>query len=200
MKDVSEKNFGLVIAYLLPGFICLWGLSFSSNEIAAWLANSSAGESPSVGGFLYATLASLAIGLVLSALRWLVIDHFHYWTGIPPPSIDFSELRDADKFAAFQAVVEAHYRHYQYYSNTLVGIIVSFLTYIVRGPDFPSWYTWVAVVAILIALFCGSRDAMRKYFVRAEKILGVSASEEKLYDKSLGQAQDEAQSQEKGQA
>lgn len=176
MKDVNGTNFGLVIAFLLPGFLCLWGLSFSSTEIAAWLAKAGTDKAPSVGGFLYATLASLALGLLLSAVRWLVLDHVHLWTGVHKPTIDYSELKDSDKLAAFNAVVENHYRYYQYYSNTLVGIIIAFLVYLVRGPACPSLSAWLSVVAILVALFLGSRDALGKYQSRAESVLGTGVS------------------------
>ena len=32
MKDITDKNFGVIIAFLLPGFLFLWGLSFSVDE------------------------------------------------------------------------------------------------------------------------------------------------------------------------
>ena len=94
MKEITDKNFGVIIAFWLPGFILLWGLSFSSAEIAGWLKNS---NNPSVGGFLYATLASLALGLLISAVRWLIVDHFLiYITGVPRLDFDFSKLRDKE--------------------------------------------------------------------------------------------------------
>ncbi|MFY9835459.1 MAG: hypothetical protein WAK55_03145, partial [Xanthobacteraceae bacterium] len=75
MKEITDKNFGLIIAFLLPSFLLLWLLSLSdiSNaEITAWLKRFS---DPSVSGFLYVALASLALGLIISAIRWAVIDH-----------------------------------------------------------------------------------------------------------------------------
>jgi hypothetical protein len=76
MKDVTGKNFGVIIAFLLPGFVLLWGLSYSSKPIADWLARSSGSDAATIGGFLYSTLASLALGLLVSATRWLLVDHF----------------------------------------------------------------------------------------------------------------------------
>ena len=64
MGDLTEKNFGLVIAYLLPGFVTLWGLSHFSPTIQTWLTSSQSGA-PSVSGFLYVTLVSLALGLTV---------------------------------------------------------------------------------------------------------------------------------------
>ena len=70
MKEINDKNFGLIIAFLLPGFLLLWLLSLSdigNAEIGAWLKRFS---DPSVSGFLYVALASLALGLIISAIRW----------------------------------------------------------------------------------------------------------------------------------
>jgi hypothetical protein len=41
VKDLTENNFGVIIAFLLPGFVLLYGLSYSSNDVALWLAKSS---------------------------------------------------------------------------------------------------------------------------------------------------------------
>jgi len=45
-------------------------------EIGAWLKRFS---DPSVSGFLYVALASLALGLIISAIRWAVFDHSLRW-------------------------------------------------------------------------------------------------------------------------
>src|ERR1700730_3466555 len=111
MKDVTEKNFGVIIAFLVPGFLLLWGLSYSSPEIDGWLAKSNAANAPTIGGFLYATLTSLALGLLISAFRYLIIDGFlHRVTGLNP-EFDFTKLKDKDALAMFQAAVENHLLH-----------------------------------------------------------------------------------------
>ncbi len=68
MSELSEKNFGLLIAYVLPGFVTLWGISHFSPTVESWIASSQHGA-PTVGGFLYVTLASLAAGLTVSEAR-----------------------------------------------------------------------------------------------------------------------------------
>ncbi len=37
MGTISTGNFGLIIAFVIPGFLCLWGLSLSSDELRRWL-------------------------------------------------------------------------------------------------------------------------------------------------------------------
>jgi hypothetical protein len=171
MKDISDKNFGVIIAFLIPGFMLLWGLSFSSNTISVWLVKSSATDAPTVGGFLYAILASLALGLLISAIRWLLVDHFlYYFTCLKRTEIDFSKLKDKDAFKAFQGVVENHYRYYQYYSNTLVAVGVSFLAYLWKGQNLPSKPVIFGVILACLTLLLASRDCLKNYHERAAKI------------------------------
>jgi len=171
MKDVTDKNFGVIIAFLLPGFLFLWGVSFSYDEVAKWLAKTTEDDAPTIGGFLYATLASLALGLLISAVRWLIIDHFLWLIGVRDPGIKFENLKDKDKYAAFHSAVENHYRYYQYYANTLVALLCAFIIHLIVGTQTPPFAVWLAAGAILVALLLGARDSLTKYFKRAHTIL-----------------------------
>jgi hypothetical protein len=53
-----ERTFGLVIAFLLPGFVCLAGASRFSLTIASWMSLALTSD-PSIVGFLYVLLASI---------------------------------------------------------------------------------------------------------------------------------------------
>jgi hypothetical protein len=120
VKSVSSENFGLLIAYVLPGFVLLWGLQ--PVVPAAGLAlGVSTGSAPSVGGFLSGAVAALGIGMTLSTVRWLVIDAIHHATGLPQPRWDFSRL--GDRATAFDLVVEHYYRYYQFHANLLVALL-----------------------------------------------------------------------------
>lgn len=170
---ISSDSFGLVIAFLLPGFICLWGLSYSLPGLATWLAQSSGSSVPTVGGFFYSTLASLSLGLLISAIRWAIIDKIHEWTRVTAPNLNFTKLNEQTSLDAFQAAVEAHYRYYQYYANTLIGVIIGFPMYFFNTTERPSSWLWMAFALTLGFLFFGSRDALGKYYDRTQQILGV---------------------------
>jgi hypothetical protein len=175
MKEITDKNFGAIIAFLLPGFLLLWLLSLSNignTEIGAWLKSFS---DPSVSGFLYVTLASLALGLIISAVRWAVIDQIlrrYYFRRHRKhlPKIDFAKLGDPNKFAVFQQANENHYRYYQYYSNTLVAIVVGFLVYQFRSTEWAPVLVWVIFGALTVVLFLASKDCLFKYHERASEI------------------------------
>lgn len=172
MKDITDKNFGVVIAFWLPGVILLWGLSYSYPGVSRWLNQASGSESPSVGGFLYLTLASLAVGLIVSAVRWMIVDKFlQCVTGLREPQFDFGKLKDKEAFAVFLGVVENHYRFYQYYSNTLVAVMSAFITYlIIQGPKTISGLVWVAFIVACPALLWASYDCLKKYYSKSEQI------------------------------
>ena len=108
----------------------LYGLSYSWSDVALSLAKSSDKDSLTVGGFLYATLASLALGLIVSAARWLIVDTALKWMGVRNPSLKYEKLKDRDTLAAFSAVVTNHYRYYQYYAKTLIALSGAFPVYL----------------------------------------------------------------------
>jgi hypothetical protein len=180
MKEITDKNFGVLIAFWLPGFLLLWGLSYSSPNIASWLTKSSEAESPTVGNFLYTTLASLAVGLLISAVRWAFIDHIlsfcgRWIPGLSRPKLDFSKLKDENVLAAFSGAVENYYRYYQYYSNTLVAVIIAFSAYLQSENSVWQSYLTLEVVGIAVILLFASGDSLRKYQIAAAQILGSSS-------------------------
>jgi hypothetical protein len=112
-RETPLNDFGTMIAYLVPGATVLLGLSEYFAGLKAWFAMTPE-SAPTIGGFLYLTVASLAAGMTVSAVRWALIDTVHGWTGIKMPPLDFSNLgRNVDAFAL---LIEIHYRHYLFFS------------------------------------------------------------------------------------
>ena len=173
MSDLSEKNFGLVIAYVVPGFVALWGVAYLSPTVASWIAASQS-AAPTVAGFLYVTLASLAAGLIVSAVRWALIDTLHHATGVRQPSWEFANLDE--RLHGYLALVENHYRYYQFYGNTFIAAAFAYrANLIVEGRQiWRDGWTAFGFVILEIILFIGSRDTLRKYYRRAERLLGES--------------------------
>src|ERR1043166_3090482 len=119
-RETPLTDFGLLIAYVLPGFLALWGGTAVSPVLRAWFGTPPA-NAPTVGGFLSLTVASIAAGLTVSTVRWLLVDTLHHRTGIPPPPWDFSALER--NVTAFGVLIEIHYRYYQWYANALVALV-----------------------------------------------------------------------------
>lgn len=168
MKDVNSTNFGYLIAYLAPGFATLWGLSEFSPALRTWLSVTGSSQ-PSLGSFLYVTVASTVSGVTVSAVRWAILDSFHHATGIHPPRLDFSKLRHTA--AEFSVLIEIHYRYYQCYSNMLVSVFVLYLGRRSHGwTASPGWLD-LGFAALALILFAGSRDTLGRYYRRTEQLL-----------------------------
>lgn len=167
------QGFGLTIAFLLPGFISLVGLSVWSPPLESWLVLSP-GTEPSIGSFLYVALASVAVGLTISAVRWAVIDTLHHCSGLPYPEFDFSKLEE--KLDAYLVSVEFYYRYYQFYANSCIGVPLFWLNWRLSGR-ISGGLRLVDAVALFVevVLFAASRDSLRRYYRRVGLLLGTKA-------------------------
>jgi hypothetical protein len=172
MNEWTDKNFGVVIAYLLPGFVALWGVSYFSPTVASWISVSQQGA-PTVAGVCYVTLASLAAGLIASAVRWVIVDSMHHATGLVAPAWSFGNLED--KLQGFLLLVESHYRYYQFYSNMFVAVAFAAVACLVEGGGTAKAIGWpgVGFLALELVLFAGSRDTLRKYYSRTRQLLNT---------------------------
>jgi hypothetical protein len=171
-SPLTNENFGLVIAYVLPGFVALWGVSYFSPTVASWITASQQGA-PSVAGFMYVTLASIGTGLTVSGVRWLVIDTIHHCTGLTRPAWKFVNLDD--KLQGFLTLNEGHYRYYQFYGNMFIAAGFTYGAWLVsngKGPRAAGWAN-LYFLALEIVLFANSRDTLAKYYSRVAQLLGT---------------------------
>jgi hypothetical protein len=176
VTDISTRNFGYLIAYVLPGVVTLAGVSRYSETVRSWFGAAPTGA-PTVGGFLFLTLGSVAAGMVVSTIRWMLLDGLHHHTGIQEGHWDFSALEA--NYKAFEGAVENHYRYYQFYGNMLVAVLVTAYT------QWPTWLAFfgdgshatVAVLVLVGLFFVASRDTLAKYYVRSAELLSPNALE-----------------------
>lgn len=168
-KESSINDFGLLIAYVVPGFTALWGLSYVFPALRPWIGTSPA-EAPTVGGFLYTTVAALAAGMSVSTLRWLILDQVHHATGIRPPKWDFAQL--GSRVQAFNVLIDIHYKYYLFHGNFLISLI---LAYSARrttlGIARALGWDDLGFLLLAIVLFLGSRDTLRRYYGRTGELL-----------------------------
>jgi len=167
MQSVTSQNFGLLIAYIIPGFIAVNGVAFQSERVASWLGGLGQTSGPTVGGFLFLTIGAVFAGMIASTVRWMLIDRLLHATGIRRPDWDFRQLNP--NLPAFQTLIEIHYRYYQFYANSLVAMV------------FYAGMRWAQkgvtvleigiVLALAVILIFGARDTLRKYYRRADGLL-----------------------------
>ena len=167
MKEINSNNFGLLIAYLVPGFVALWGIGIVSPTVANWLTvNPDA--SPTIGGFLFGTIAAVAAGLVVNAIRWHIVDPLHYASGVPRKNWDYSKL--PQQMAAFQFLVSNQFRYYECYANMMVAF--AFTSAIWMGSTANISGNVVAVfLCVELVLWNASRRTLKNYHLRIAAFL-----------------------------
>jgi hypothetical protein len=170
VRDAPLPSFGLLIAYVIPGFVLLCGLSYRIATVRAWLQVPA--DIPSgLESALFIILASIAAGMLASAVRWCLVDSFHHWTGIARPEWDDGRLQE--NLIAFEAIVEAHYRYYQCHANLFVAIGAAYLCWRLQ-PSIGTGGPMLSDIAIVLTeglLLAVSRDNLRKYYARSSRIL-----------------------------
>ena len=169
MKDVTSNNFGVLIAYLVPGATALWGLSSFSPAFRSWFAATPT-DAPTISGFLYLTVASLAVGMTVTAIRWACVDLVHSVTGLKAPDLDFSQL--PGKVDAYNLLIEIHYRHYQFYANMFVATAITWICHRITMES-KCQLSWIDPTFVLVEaiFFLTSRDTLRKYLNRTGQLL-----------------------------
>ena len=169
----NNNQFGLIVAYLLPGFIGLAGIAPLLPSIGAWLQPTAISEA-SLAPPVYVLLAAMTVGMIASCFRWLLIDHIHQWTGVVRPEWDDRRLEE--RLAAFNYLVESHYRYYQFVSNALVAVIFAYVVNrCVEKSSLLGVGTDLGVLIVCATLFAASRDALSKYYTRTGRLLGRDA-------------------------
>lgn len=165
-QEISDTTFGIFIAYLLPGLTALYGLPLGTNGQGWWALTT--GSDPNLSQLALLVIAALVVGLTISTVRWLVIDTIHHRTGLRPAVWDFSRL--GENVAAFEFLIQIHYRYYKFYANMVVALAWAYAT----GGYTYGW-RGLAYLALAILFFLGSRDSLRRYYDRVGRLLAPGA-------------------------
>ena len=168
MKEVTYTHFGLLIAYVLPGFVVIWGLSGLWPIAPICTGNlKDCTTIPSLVGFFNTTLGAITAGMVVNSLRFALIDTIHHRTGLVRPPLDGPSLQR--NLAAVNVVVDHHYRHYQFHSNIIVAGLIAYAAHLYQSFTFTGLPELLLVVLAVI-FWVGSRDNLRKYYGNLETL------------------------------
>lgn len=165
-EENSLNNFGLVIAYVLPGFTALQGFPLLAAGATAW--GTGGDPNPPLTAFLSGTVMALAAGLTVSAVRWLVIDTLHQKTGLRRPVRDYALLER--NVAALEYLDLVHYRYYKFYANMVVALVWSY-----AARDYALGWKGALSLALAVLFFVASRDALSKFYKRTAELLNRPA-------------------------
>lgn len=170
MHETIPKYFGLTIAFLAPGMLGLYALSFFAPPVAEWLGLA-AKQDVDLGGFLFAFIASIGIGVFISGLRFLVLDRV-----MPKcPEFDYAKLGDPNVERALEFARVHHYQFYQFYSNTLCALVLVFAAWWWTSSPRPQWSSvgmrFAMLTATCAVLFFSARDCLLKHDQKVTPLL-----------------------------
>lgn len=204
MRGDFARSFGLVIAFLCPGFIALWGASAFSPTLTEWFGVT-ARENISVGGFLFVLVGSLAAGVFVSGIRAVVLDGLYekdlatqawlpkraarvlerlwfprkIFRGLHPLNIDEERLKDEGLFRAYTRVVEGFWRYFQFYGNMAVAVPIGYFSWHIANHKSmirPGIFILFAVSEIVLLISAG--DSLETYCRKATQLCGERRTDE----------------------
>jgi hypothetical protein len=186
---VPTLDFGVFIAYLLPGVIVLYGVTFVAPQIRD-LLQPDAGRL-GIGGAVLVTILALTAGRLISIARVVLIESTFttplpllsctqrpYLGGIPALSPDYRQLFESGRREAFILAIANEQRPMQFCGNTALAVIVSLVCWLIsltkqtfRRPRM----LVIAVIAVLftIILYVGARSSYYEYMRAMAAINGV---------------------------
>lgn len=162
MKDITYTQFGLLIAYLLPGFVVIWGIS------GLWpVAPLCSGDTeacatiPSLVWFFNTTLGAITAGMAVSAIRFVLVDTVNHLTGLKRPHVDGHVLQK--NLGAVNTVIDHHYRHYQFHANLLVAGMIAYGVHLYKTMTITG-LPEVLLIILAVIFWLTARDNLRKYY------------------------------------
>ena len=185
---VPAIDFGVFIAYLLPGVIALYGLALVVPQLrTAVKADGQVG----IGGALIVTLVALTLGGFLSLGRAVLVDATFasplpflncassaYLGGIPSVAPDYRQLFADGRRAAFLLAITNEQRPYQFCGNTALAMILLLGCWLSSLPKAILKRPRTALVAtgavmLMIALYAGARSSYYAYMRATAAVNGV---------------------------
>jgi hypothetical protein len=170
IHETFNKYFGHVVAFLIPGFVGIWGMSYAIPTIRSWLLPHEMSNA-TIPGMFYVLVGSLGVGMTISAARWMIVDSFHHITGLERPELNFANLKGC--LSEFEAINEHHYRYYQFYANTFLAILVAYLSRMYFGKVNPLYEPVMlsGVAFACVVLFFASRHSLERFYTSVLSIV-----------------------------
>ena len=192
LKNIHGRGFGLLIAYVIPGFLVLVAASFHLLWLQTWLLGAT-DAGPSIGGFLYFGIAAVGCGMACDVVRWFTLKVVETGLGLPGPSWNDATL--SDRLAAFDRLVEDHFRYHQFYGNAAIAILVAYVSW--RGTHEDAGVTAIDLLApsLFLLFVAGARDALSRYYRRTAQVLGEQKGDSAMTNGSHPKKADAAKPQ-----
>jgi len=168
-----------VIGFVLPGGVVLFAGATGSDTVRSWFTGAQNG--PTFVGFAFVILGALAVGFVVTALRYCVFEQLPLrWSGplvAPPP--DLNEAQRAQHLDTYCDLRRNHYDHYLVGSNLAVALPLGVALWKGLSPVAISWGSFITVAGLAglsaVALCAGALSAIRRYDRKRIALVGERA-------------------------
>jgi len=149
VRNVTTTSFGIAIAYLLPGMVGLYSLTFWSARLGPIFTTFLTAES-NVGLFLLVVMASLAVGLLVNFLRWLV---FERWRRGRLTSDEFALLgSNLAMLEAFREGIDNNFRYHQFGGGMNIVLLSLYAGWLKSSLSDLSWSIVIGSVVAFTAV------------------------------------------------
>jgi len=173
LKDLTSTSFGYIIAFLLPGILGLYALTFWSPQIGALFQPIFNGDA-AIGPSAIFLLLALGMGVSVSAVRFVIFEKGVCRKHQLSPKM-FEVLAAENKLASFKAAVDEHYRYHQFYGGCVISFPILFVGWWqMHGWEFTTRLVIGGVGFIIVGLLFAysASDCFKKYVRRANLIVG----------------------------
>ena len=193
--SIPTIDFGLFIAYVLPGLVTLYGLTFVVERANNLFRRPDA--APTLGAALMIMLLALLLGRVVSAVRAAVMQPTFAMSiplvdcagapqfgGVQAAGIDYMRLVDRDRRELFKLITDSEFRPYQFAGNTALALLFCTGCWIagLQGRERYAPRTLLrtlALLAIIVFLYGGARVSHYRY---ARALAALNGEELRVVD------------------
>jgi hypothetical protein len=177
----SSLSLGQLLAFGVPGFVAFKAAALHSATASAWLMLA-LDKDQGIGVFLFVALGSLALGVIVSGIRALIIDQvlcsklvLRRWA-LTRPTVNYAQLAGAERLAAYESINENYFRYYLFYANTSIAAVLLALSRVVgshaapvRRPDL------LLIGMVLVVLLWSARDSFSRFTRAATQLSTVQS-------------------------
>ena len=182
-------DFGVFIAYLVPGIIALIGLALVIPQLRAILRTE--GGHFGIGGAIIVAILALTIGRVISIGRSALVDATFgvalpflncssnaQFGAIPALAPDYRQMIQSGRREAFMLAIANEQRPYQFCGNTLLAVFVLAVCWLFTLPQDARWRPRAMLVAalalfLMVVLYGGARSSYYGYMRATAAINGT---------------------------
>ena len=162
--DAMEKsglNFGLVIAYLIPGFLATYAVAPHVSTVDELLGRPS--RVPDSASVVPLVLIAVGVGIIINAISAALIRPVIHLSHVHPPDDPVERKYTIEDMHKYNHLVETTFRFHQFYSNTLVAVVLLAPVWLVR-PLQDNFLRNASLLLVVGVLFYTARNSLRNFY------------------------------------